>query len=347
MALAACASESKPTPDQTELSTATPFQPVEPTATPTPEPVPEVFTGVLLGTDYDPQYPERNSFGIRTDVFIIVSMVTWPDEWEMPARLVMVALPRDLYLPIACAEVELPGEYAMEQDLDTVPREAFDRINAAWYRGGAECVRETVRYNFGVEVDGPVLTTTMPGFIAATDALGGLDIVPGQDYTDFCGTYNGTDGQGGDWRTWKAGRLYHMMGNELLCYVRGRQVSIGDLDRNRRELEVIREMKEQWHPSQLLGKLSLGDYLDLYTWAGQYVLWDAPGRTLADNIWRLRELPGADVVTASLGTDFTDFWTTPGGASVVVPAFNMELYGTEFDQADALMHWFGCTLWAC
>src|SRR3990172_5963013 len=234
---------------------------IAPTATPTATPVPgpEFFTGILLGTDYDPQYPERNSFGIRTDVFVIASMVTYPEDWDRPARLVLFALPRDLWLPIACADVELPGEYVTDQPLEQVPPEAFDRINAAWYRGGVECVRETVRYNFGVDVDGPVLLTSMPGFIAGVDALGGLDIVPGQDYTDFCGTYNGTDGQGGDWRTWKAGRFYHMGGNELLCYVRARQVPIGDLDRNRRELEVIRAMKEEWAPSLLLDRFSLAD----------------------------------------------------------------------------------------
>src|SRR3989337_64961 len=75
----------------------------------TPVPGPEFFTGILLGTDYDPQYPERNSFGIRTDVFVIASMVTYPEEWEFPARLVLFAVPRDLWLPIACAAVELPG----------------------------------------------------------------------------------------------------------------------------------------------------------------------------------------------------------------------------------------------
>src|SRR3990172_2286158 len=208
---------------------------IAPTATPTATPVPgpEFFTGILLGTDYDPQYPERNSFGIRTDVFVIASMVTYPEDWDRPARLVLFALPRDLWLPIACADVELPGEYVTDQPLEQVPPEAFDRINAAWYRGGVECVRETVRYNFGVDVDGPVLLTSMPGFIA------------------------GADGQGGDWRTWKAGRFYHMGGNELLCYVRARQVPIGDLDRNRRELEVIRAMKEEWAPSLLLDRFSL------------------------------------------------------------------------------------------
>jgi len=320
---------------------------IAPTATAAPPPGPEIYTGILLGTDYDPQYPERNSFGIRTDVFVIASMVTYPAEWDAPARLVLFALPRDLWLPIACADVELPGEYAWVQPLEQVPPEAFDRINAAWYRGGVDCVRETVRYNFGVDVDGPVLLTTMPAFIAVVDALGGLDIRPGLDYTDFCGTYNGTDGTGGDWRTWNASQTYHMQGNELLCYVRARQNPVGDLDRNRRELEVIKAMKAQWAPGLLLDRLSLADYIGLLNWARQYIEWDGPTGEFIHELWRLDEPSSAVVWTASLGTERTDFWRTPGGASVVVPAFPLEGYPVDFDQSDALAEWFGCVLWQC
>jgi len=331
--------------------TETAFQPEPPTASPTELPGPEVTTSVLLGLDYDPNRPQRNEYGIRTDVFVIAALIIWPGP-EYPPRLVLFSLPRDLYLPIACAGeggpdtwIELPGNTAIDQPLADVPREAFDRINAAYYRGGPDCVRETVRWNFGLTVDGPVATVEMGRFVEAVDYLGGLDITPSKDYVDFCGYYLGTDGNGGDWRHWRDGVTRHLTGNEVLCYIRGRRTPEGDLDRNRRTLEVIEAARQQWKPQELYDRTGVAGIADLFGWAAKYVRFDG----LDVVPWLVEhfvDLQDAEVHTARLRLgESVGFWTTPGGASVIVPAF--ELNEPGMDQADYLMHWFGCTLWSC
>jgi len=331
----------------------TPLQPVPPTATPVPGPEswPGATSFVLLGLDSDPAHPERNAYGIRTDVFVIGVLVTYPQA-DAPPRLVLFSLPRDLYLPITCVgdsqtgSIDLPGEYAIDQPLADVPREAYDRINAAYYRGGPDCVRETIRWNFGITVDGPVVAVEMGKFVEAVDALGGLDITPGEDYVDFCGYYLGTDGNGGDWRHWRPGVTRHLTGNEVLCYVRGRRTPDGDLDRNRRTLEVLQAARQQWTPEHLMNTAGADGVATLMSWAWNYVSVDNWITTITWSVDNFEPLRLAEINTARMRLGETvEFYTTPGGASVVVPAFNLVEPG--MDQADYLMHWFGCAIWAC
>ena len=217
--------------------TATPLQPVPPTPTPWPTstPRPTKLVGVLLGADWDPIHPERVTYGIRTDVFVVYVI----DEAYDPVRLTLIALPRDLWVGIP------PSGYCQTAG-------TLDRINSAWGvygdpAGGGDpfaCVADVVEWNLGLEVNAPIAYIELRGFVALIDRIGGITVAPTEDYTDFCGDILCTEGDGGEWRTWREGREYSLRGNEALCYVRGRRVAIGDLDRNRRALEVLQAIRE-------------------------------------------------------------------------------------------------------
>ena len=304
--------------------TATPLQPVPPTPTPWPTstPRPTKLVGVLLGADWDPIHPERVTHGIRTDVFVVYVI----DEAYDPVRLTLIALPRDLWVGIP------PSGYCQTAG-------TLDRINSAWgvygdpvRSAGADpfrCVADVVEWNLGLEVNAPIAYIELRGFVALIDRIGGITVTPTEDYTDFCGDILGTEGDGGEWRTWRAGRSYSLRGNEALCYVRGRRVAIGDLDRNRRALEVLQAIRGtvfETLPGYAEGIwtfIEFGrDYIDLGMGDG-----GGQSATLAFIVGHLPlalELQEADLRMIRLGTDQTDFWTTPRGASVVVPTVNLQ-----------------------
>jgi len=204
-----------------------------PTATPEPSPTPEPqrIVGVLLGADYDPQHPERNQKGVRTDVFVIVVIDLAPDA---PPRISFVSVPRDMLAYVPCSPL------------------GTNRVNAAWYLGGYDCVKQTVQYNYGLEVNGPIIFGALRDFISVVDRMGGVVITPTKYYSDFCGIM-GTDTAAGVgyWKKWLAGVTYQMDGPTALCYVRGRMVADGDLDRNRRALDFFDAAIQQW-PGQFL-----------------------------------------------------------------------------------------------
>jgi len=311
--------------------TATPLQPVPPTPTPwptstlTPIPSQRRLTGVLLGADWDPIHPERVTFGVRTDVFVVYIV----DEAYGQVQVTLIALPRDLWVgipPTGHCSGQTPGTH--------------DRINSAWgvygdVAGGGDpfgCVVDVVEWNLGLEVNAPIAYIELRGFVALIDRIGGITVTPTEDYTDFCGDILGTEGDGGEWRTWRAGREYSLRGNEALCYVRGRRVAIGDLDRNRRALEVLKAIRATvfettgGYPEGLWTFVEFGrDYVDLglrgpSPFAGGE-------ENVVNLIWHLLplalELQHAEIRTIRMGTDQTDFWTTPRGASVVVPTVNL------------------------
>ena len=310
--------------------TATPLQPLAPTPTPWPTstPRPTKLVGVLLGADWDPIHPERVTYGIRTDVFVVYVI----DEAYDPVRLTLIALPRDLWVEYNGMGPACRGGGVFD-----------DRLNAAWGVWGVatedfpgigdpfRCVADVVRWNLGLEVNAPIAYIELRGFVALIDRIGGVTVMPTEDYTDFCGDILGTEGDGGEWRTWRAGRSYSLRGNEALCYVRGRRVAIGDLDRNRRALEVLQAIRDtvfETLPGYTEGLWSFIEFGRDYIELG---MGDGGGQTatlafIVQHLPLALELQDADLRMIRLGTDQTDFWTTPRGASVVLPTVYLQTW---------------------
>jgi len=296
-------------PEPTATPTATP---VPPTPTPVPD---EVYTGVILGTDWDPRRPERNMFGIRSDVFVIYSFVVRPGVGVID--LDFFSLPRDLWIPVPCSPLDpsLNG---------------YDRINAAYAYGRFECVKDTVEL-LGFDVNAPIFALNMRGFVSLIDKMGGITITPAITYSDKCGNFQGTEGGDYGWRTWKEGVEYEMDGNLALCYARARMGAVhGDVDRNRRHLEIITAMINQF-PERIFDSDdrldAVAELMGVWTWASTYVETDL---TIVDIVkfggYGIDMLNGdIPYLVHRLEIDALEYYRTPiYNASVLLPRVDVE-----------------------
>ena len=151
---------------------------------------------------------------------------------DVPNRTVrVISLPRDLF-------VEIPGFYP-----DKITR-AYDfgsKADSEAFKAGAATVRDTIEHNFGISVDGAVMTT-FGGFEDVVDALGGVDVNNPYDVAD--NEYPTID-YGYKSIYYPAGPL-HLNGEEALEFTRTRHQD-GDDGRVMRQELVIRGMLERAH----------------------------------------------------------------------------------------------------
>ena len=102
----------------------------------------------------------------------------------------------------------------------------MNRINQAYPLGGIDTLLLTLEYNFNVQVDNWMLIH-INDFVAFVDDLGGVEIYDPQYNLD---EYDGNPPE-----------YHHMQGHEALWYVRKRE-GTSDIDRNRRQQEMIRAL---------------------------------------------------------------------------------------------------------
>lgn len=227
---------------------------VAPTATPIPIPPPAPIVQLpegtiniaLLGLD---KRPTRNF--ANTDVIIIASVN--PD---VPS-VVMLSIPRD-------TPAYIPGF-------------GMSKVNTAFARGGSELFKQTILYNFGIQIDYFAMLN-FEGVVYGVDALGGVDIVatcpiyhvfPRDPYymggayltQDYVDTFTG--------EVWKRGEkaptleinipkagVYTLNGLQALAYVRARYgIPGGDVDRGRREQRLIRALFAKAKQINILPKI--------------------------------------------------------------------------------------------
>lgn len=281
--------------------TATPFQPLPPTATyfptatplPTPTPTQQVGSFIasqgsnpagllpqpkgqvnvlLLGSDQ-----RFGRGGFRTDTILLFTINPADNSVNI------TSFPRDLY-------VEIPGY-------------TTSRINTALARGGFETIANTFAYNFGVYPDYYVMINFW-SFVDVIDSLGGVDVYASQPLSEY--TSRG-------WFTIPAG-INHMDGDTALYYSRSRY-STSDFDRNRRQQEVI---------VAVIDKL-----LNLYTISKIPELYEIYVENVTTNI-KLNDIIPLIPVAARIkntekinnyyiGRGQVSSWTTPGGAAVLLP----------------------------
>jgi len=238
----------------------------------------ETVNIIIMGSDQRPY-----SYGNNTDVMMLLSL----DPKAGTAKL--LSFPRDLY-------VFIPGW-------------RVDRINVADAVGGPEAVAQTIRYNFGLNVDHWMLLYFWD-FTGIIDALGGIDVQVGGLLYDECGGIHWNYSPG----------TYHMDGFTALCYVRMRKNS-GDFDRLRRQQEVVMAVFQRVLTLDGLAKapelydrfkgmietdMTLSDILPLIPL----------GTRLASDTSRIQRL----AITANMG----ELWRVPySGASVVLPRWDL------------------------
>lgn len=302
-----------PEPTATQVPTSTPIP--SPTLVPSATPIPhDRYTGVVMGGDFDVRRPERNRFGVRSDVFLIYVFDFYP---TLPERnqVSLISLPRDLWVDVPCSPLD-------------PTLEGHDRVNAAWAYGQFDCVQDTVESTFNLEVNAPMLFTDFDGFMWMIGRLGAVKLTPTETYSDWCGNYHGTAGDigSGYFTTWNAGQEYSFGPNEALCYVRARTNS-NDLSRNRRSLEMVEALGEQYvdylfdthDPDNIISEI-FAFMLD----GQRYISMSLDLRDLVTFGPLIPDAERADRRYIRMTLDETDFWTTPiYGASVLLPTVDL------------------------
>lgn len=243
----------------------------------------------LLGSD-------RRQRTFRTDTIVILTLI--PSQ----RAAVMLSVPRDLYL-------YLPGM-------------TTQRINAAvmygqiygYPGGGWQLLYDTIEYNLGIKIHHHAMVE-MQGFEDLVDTLDGVDVHVACEYTDWRLRSPSLDPEDEDnWYlyTMPSG-VRHMDGDLALWYARSRKKS-SDLDRARRQQEVLRAMYRQILRLDLIPKLPqlYDDVTDIVT--TDLNLLDM--LRLAPMTARIRL---SQVRSRFIGSRYLRGWKTPAGAQVWLP----------------------------
>lgn len=191
------------------------------------ENLPNTLTVIVGGLDTrTPEEPEN------TDVFMIARV-------NFDTGIVrVIPVPRDLF-------VDIPGIGG-----DKITR-AYDYGSAPQGddpQAGIDLMKQTVAYNFGIEIDAAVLTT-FDGFEAIIDAVGGVDLENPYDVYD-------AEYPTRDFGTMEiffpAGPL-HLNGEDALIYCRTRHMD-GDDGRVMRQQLVLRAVLDKVREPEMLAQ---------------------------------------------------------------------------------------------
>lgn len=292
-------------PQATPLSTTTPLPtPTSPlTAEPTPQVVtdaqpvidaPDTVTFLLLGSD------TRGGTSFRTDT-IVVAIVRPHD-----GQVSLISFPRDLWV--------------------NIPDVGMQRINTAYeygessgYAGGGPgLLKDTILYNFGLQVDHTAMVD-FDGFRQIVTTIGGIDVPISCPYTDWRLIDPSYDPENeNSWALYTAGPgLIHMDGDFALWYARSRKKS-NDFDRGRRQQEVLRAIYAQAIQTNLVPQIP-----QLYNELSGSLTTDLGLLDIAKLSPLALHLTNADIRSYYVAGDLVSGWITPGGADVLVP--NTEL----------------------
>jgi len=244
----------------------------------------ERITILVLGID---QRPNEDPSVTRTDMMLLLTL----DPQTKSAG--MMSIPRDLYVPM--------------------PDGRQDRINTAHVYGGPEFAMRTVEYNFGI----PIQHYARVNFSAVTqliDLLGGVEIYNAQEINDpeFPDANYGYD------PFYLAAGSQQLNGATALKYARTRHGD-SDFGRIRRQQQVMMALREKLVSTDAVAKLlpstpqilrTLGDAIETdlgINEIGQLAVF------MKDNV------PKERIVQVAIDEQAVQTWTTPQGASVLIP----------------------------
>ncbi len=279
--------------------------PVRPTptihhATPTPvvrePPIPlpkshsqfELTTVLLLGTDRR----STDSSSDNTDTLMLFHLD------PNGRRIAILSIPRDLYVEI--------------------PDHGQGRINTAYAwgeqdgTGGLALARQTISTTLGIPVQHAVLLD-FHAFVTLIDAIGGVDVdVP---YTISDPTYPDS-GIGYDPFYLPAGQ-HHLEGATALKYARTRATPGGDFDRTARQQQLVLAVRDRVTRLDLMPGL-IAQSPQLWAVLQTALETDLTLGEIVDLAIIASRTPADQIVTAGIDQTCTHFWTTPGGAQVLI-----------------------------
>lgn len=265
------------------------------TPLPPPAPVihnPEDFNVLLLGSD-------RRDITFATDVMLLVN---YQPKYNSVSLL---SIPRTLV-------VYIPG-WEMEK-----VNKAFQHGEQSYYPGlGPALVKDTLLYNFGIEIDRYMLVD-FGQFEEIINTLGGVEVPVACPYTDYRLISPNLDPEKEEsWGLYTVpSGIVEMDGELALWYARSRLKS-NDFDRNRRQQELIRAIYNQ------ALRLEMVKYIPtLYAQLSESVQTDF---TLFDALSlapKLTNLGSVNIRSYYLDENILTRWTNPYGQVMHVPNLN-------------------------
>ncbi len=282
-----------------------------------------VYNILLIGEDIrDTAAEERGN----TDVMMLISINS---ELE---TITMTSFMRDIYLYLpSTSDVQL--SYS-------------NRLNAAYYHGGAIYLEDVLEQYFGVTIDRYVVVNFY-SFIDIVDTVGGLNITlsdeeaigmqePMAEQNKYLGNASGTD------YLYQGGEDLLLNGNQALGYARLRYVGNADFERTERQRKVIAEMIEKSKELNLLELDSLlnrvlpevttdlesGEIATLLLNAFDYMNYDIQElRIPADGTFTNEYINGMSVLSVDFDSNMQLLQQTVYGESAVDSSSEYDDYG--------------------
>ena len=245
---------------------------------------------LLVGNDARPGETRA-----RSDTMILVSLNKKTNAIQITSFM------RDMY-------VRIPGYYD-------------NRINVAFAVGGAELLCETLKTNFGVEVDGTV-EVNFEAFSDVIDAIGGVDVeMTASEASYMRGKgYSASEG------------ISHLDGDAALLFARVRSLAGSDYNRTDRQRRVIAAVIQSVADSSVTELLNLIDEVlpmvvtDMTD--AEIISYATTGLTALSN--------GGEIASARIPADDAHYSAMISGMAVLVPDLKMcqedlqeFLYGEE------------------
>jgi LCP family protein required for cell wall assembly len=198
----------------------------------------------------------------------------------------------------------------------------MQRINTAYQSGevygyaggGPGLLKDTIAYNLGIRIDHTAMVE-FDGFRRIVDTLGGIEVPIACAYTDWrlidpsYDPYNENN-----WWLFTVGPgQIHMDGDLALWYARSRLKS-NDFDRGRRQQEVLRSIFSKALQTDTFTKIP-----QLYNDFSSTVMSDLGLADLLRMTPYAVNFTNADIRGYYIRPPYVTSWTTPGGASVLLP----------------------------
>lgn len=240
----------------------------------------------------------------RTDSMIVVSIN------RDTGTVGLLHLPRDLFVYLPSGQMQrLNVAYAVGE-------------NIGWTDGGFGLIRQTILYNFGINVHYHV-RLDFGNFQEIIDNFGGVNIANDCEYQDYA--LIGAEVPEGaiaidDEGLWSLPvGYYEMSGAEALWYARSRTNS-SDFDRGRRQIQIIRAL---WRQIRASGQLSLTNLPSLWDQGVDLVETDLNLETMISLLPFALDLDLNTLQSYQLiHTYHTTPWQTPAGDFVQLPVYD-------------------------
>ena len=292
-----------PTPPTPPTATASieqlfPTQAAPPPAPPTVDSAPlppltesETINFLLIGSDRRPAGTSH-----RTDTLLIAIV------WYREGQVSLISIPRDTWLYIPTVGM---------QRINT----AFQSGESGGYPGGGNgLLKDTILQNFGIRIDHTAMVE-FDGFRRIVDTLGGIDLPISCPYTDWRLISPELDENNeNNWWLFTVGPgQVHMDGDLALWYARSRSKS-SDFDRGRRQQEVIRTLFQKALQTDTFSKIP-----QLYNDFSSTVITDMGLGDMLSLAPYAVNFTNANIRSYYIRPPYVVPWTTPGGASVLLP----------------------------